>query len=879
MRPYLRRVAALFRRGALDAELDAELRAHIDMAIERHRSAGMTEEQARREALRAFGGIERSKEAYRDQRGLPWVETALKDLRFGLRSFLRAPVFTAVAVLTLALGIGATTAIFSAVDPILFAPLPYPHPGRIAAIVELGRDGSRGNGTFALFRRFAERSRSLETIAVSRPWTPTITGGDSARRLEGQRVSADYFRVLGSPPAFGRNFTAADDRFHGPNVVILSHRLWRDRFAGDRGVLGRTVRLDDDPYTVIGVLPATFENVLAPAAALWAPLQYDPSLPPQGREWGHHLRTIARLRPGVGTRRASEELNAVGGAFIRERRPDTYDPETRFRAAPLRDELTRAVRPALLAVIGAVVLVLVIACVNVTNLFLARGVQRRGEFALRAALGAGRSRLVRQLLTESVALAAIGGAAGLVLAAFGVRVLAALAPPELPRVAAIAVHRVVLLSGLGVTAIVAVAFGTVPALQAARSRPRDDLRGTSGRVAGEHRRARGVLVVAEVALALLLLVGSGLLLRSITRLFAVPTGFDPSRLLTLQIQESGHRFDTDEARRRFFDEALEAVRRVPGVERAALTSQLPLSGDLDQYGASFEATADRPAGTFAAFRYAVSPGYLDTLRVPLLEGRALDVHDDAGSAPVAVISESLAKVRFGSESPIGRSVRVGGGDDSRPYRIVGVVGDVKQVSLALASSEAVYTTSAQWRWADSVMSLVVRARGNAAALAPAVRRAVASIDPDQPIVRVATMDDLLAASAAQRRFVLILFEAFALAALALSAAGIYGVLAGSVAERTREIGVRSALGASRGDIVGLVLREGLTLAGIGAGIGLAASLLSSRVVAAMLFGVSRLDPVTHLGAIVVLGAVAAIACGVPAWRASRIDPAITLRAE
>jgi len=874
----LRRAAAPFRRRTLDAELDAEVRSHIEMAVERYRSAGLSEPEARREALRAFGGIESSKEACRDQRGLPALEAVLQDFRFGLRGFRRNPVFTAVAALTLAVGVGATTAIVSAVNPILFAALPYPHPERIAAIVELRRDGSRGGGTFAMYRRFSEGARSLDGIAVARPWTPTITGGDRPERLAGQRVSADYFRVLGVSSAAGRNFNASDDRFRGPNVVILSDALWRKRFGSDPAILGRAIRLDDDPYTVVGVMPRAFENALDPSARLWAPLQYDPSLPPQGREWGHHLRTVARLRPDVGFRDASREVDALGRTLIAERHPETYDPETRFRAVPLRDELTRAVRPALLAVVGAVVLVLVIASVNVTNLLLARGVQRRGEFALRAALGAGRARLVRQLLTESVVLAVLGGAAGIVFAIFGVRALGALAPPELPRLGAIAVDRVVLFSGLAITALATLAFGAMPALQAGRSDAREDLSRGSARVAGGPRRARGALVVAEVSIALVLLVGSGLLLRSIQRLFAVPVGFVPSRLLTVEVQGSGSRFD-DDARRRFFDRALDAVRRVPGVASASFTSQLPLSGDLDQYGASFEATASRPPATYGAFRYAVGPGYFETMEIPLLRGRRLDDHDRAGGPRAAVISESLAKLRFGAESPIGRTVRVGGGDDSAPFQIVGVVGDVKQVSLALTSAEAVYTTLAQWRWADTAMSFVIRARGDAAAIAPAVRDAVWSVDPDQPVVRIATMEDLVATSAAERRFVLILFEAFALAALALSAAGIYGVVSGGVAERVREIGVRAALGASRGDIVALVLRQGLSLTVLGIAIGLAISSLSSKAVEAMLFGVSRLDPVTHLAVVALLGAVAAAACGLPAWRAARVDPATTLRAE
>jgi putative ABC transport system permease protein len=525
-----------------------------------------------------------------------------------------------------------------------------------------------------------------------------------------------------------------------------------------------------------------------------------------------------------------------------------------------------------------VTLVLVIACANVTNLLLARGVRRRGEFALRAALGAGGGRLIRQLLTESLLLAAMGGVVGMVVAVLGVRALVALSPPGLPRAGAIGVHGTVFAFGLGVSALVGLVFGLIPAFQAARHDPHRDLERGSRRSTGGHRRTRGALVVAEVALALVLLVSSGLLLRSLERLFAVPVGFDSSRLLTMQVQIVGHRFDENGATARFFGQALAAVRGVPGVTAAALTSQLPLSGDKDEYGAHFEAGPAQPAQSYSAFRYAVSPGYLETMGIPVRRGRPLDERDGENAPRVAVISASLAQRRFSGVDPIGRHLRLGP-TTGAPYTIVGVVGDVRQMSLALSESDAVYINASQSWFADHVMSLVIRASGNAAALAPAIRQAVWSVDKDQPVVRVATVDDLLAASAAERRFALILFEAFALAALMLAAGGIYGVLSGSVAERTREIGVRSALGATRGAILALVLRQGLGLTGLGVAIGLAGAAAASQAIAAMLFGVSRLDPPTYVGVIALLTGVALVACGVPAWRAARIDPVRTLRAE
>jgi len=795
----------------------------------------------------------------------------LKDLRYAARCLRAAPGFTAIAVLTLALGIGATTAIFSAVNPVLFQSLPYPHAGRIAMISEMRRDGSRNDGTFGMYRALVERNRSFEAIAVLKPWQPTMTGPDQPERFDGQRVSASYFHVLGVSPILGRDFEPSDDRLNGPNVVVLSDALWRRRFGGDRTIVGRQIMLDDNSYSVIGVMPSGFENVLAPSAELWSPLQYDMS---QGRAWGHHLRTVGRLRPGVSVDRATRELNVLGHAVLQEQHPVTYGRDVELTAASLQDEVTRGVKPALVAILGAVTLVLVIACVNVTNLLLARAVQRRGELALRAALGAGRSRLIRQLLTESLLLATMGGVVGMAVAILGVRALVALSPPGLPRIGAIAVDGSVFAFGLGITTLIGLAFGLIPALHAARYDPQRDLGHASRSTAGALRRTRSVLVVAEVALALALLVSSGLLLRSLGRLFAVAVGFDSSRLLTMQVQTSGRRFDDNRSAYRFFEQALEAVRHVPGVTAAALTSQLPLSADHDEYGVHFESS---PEG-YSTFRYAVSPGYIETMRIPLRRGRVFTEDDRAGAPLVASINESFANRKFPGVDPIGRRLHVGP-TDGPPYTIVGVVGDVKQMSLAVSESDAVYIPASQWRFPDNVMSLVVRARGDVAALAPAVREAVWSVDKDQPIVRVATMDDLLAASAAERRFALILFEAFALAALVLAAAGIYGVLAGSVAERTREIGVRSALGASRGSILALVVRQGMMLTGLGVAIGLGGAAAASQAIAAMLFGVSRLDPVTYLGVMALLAGVSVIACGVPAWRAVRVDPASTLRAE
>jgi putative ABC transport system permease protein len=800
------------------------------------------------------------------------MSTLLHDLHYGLRMLAKRPGLAVIAVLTLALGLGATTAIFGAVNPILFESLPYPHADRLAVIQEVNTDGSTHAGTFGMYRGILERNHSFDALAVIKPWQPTMTGVDEPERFDGQRVSASYFRVLGVSPSLGRDFQASDDQRGGPKVVIISDALWHRRFGGDAAIIGRQVTLDDNSYTVIGVLPDGFENVLSPSSDLWAPLQYDMSL---GTAWGHHLRTVGRLRSGVSLEQATREINALGHEVLNEQKPETYDSTVRFAAVSLQDEVTRAVRPALVAILSAVALLLLIACVNVTNLLLARAAQRRGEFAVRAALGARRGRVVRQLLTESLLLSFIGGAVGLLLATFGVDALRALSPAGLPRAGAIGVNSSVFVFALGVTTVVGLAVGLVPALHTSRTRLSVALQQSSRRTADGHQLMRRALVISEVGLALVLLVGAGLLWRSLERLFAISPGFDSSHLLTMQVHTSGRRFDK-KASDQFFARALQAVRQVPGVTSAAFTSQLPLSGDDDEYGAHFE--GDDPKAGYNIFRYAVSPGYFETVGIPLRRGRLLEAQDTESGPPAIVISESLANSKFGDEDPVGKRVHVGPTD--RPwFTIVGVVGDVKQASLAASQTDAVYTTPEQWSFTDATMSLVVRTQSDGAPLAQSVRGAIWSVDKDEPITRVATMESLLAATAAARRFALILFETFGLVALALAAIGIYGVLSATVAERTREIGIRIALGAQLRDVSSLVVGQGLRLALIGIAIGLAGAFAVTRLMTSLLFGVSATDPVTFIVVPFLLVGVAVLACVIPARRAAKVDPVVALRYE
>ena len=806
------------------------------------------------------------------------VNVSASDVRYAIRRLRRVPGFTALCALTLAVGIGTSAAIFSAVNPILFEPIPYPQPDRILGVWDYGVDGSKLDVTFGTYHEVAERSRTLDSIAVMKSWQPTLTGSDEPERLDGQRVTADYFNVLGVLPTIGRNFTATEDLPNGEKVVILSDKLWQRRFNRDRTIIGRDITLDDDHFVVIGVMAAQFENVLSPAAELWTTLQYNPSLPLNGREWGHHLRMIARVRSDAGVDQAVSELGAIAQTSLPEfARVPWAALGQGFIVNVLKEDVVAAVRPALLAVLGAVALMLVIASVNVANLMLARGAQRSGEFAVRAALGAGRTRMIRHLLTESLLLTALGGGLGMIVAEVGVRMFVALAPATLPRASAIQVDSVTLAFGVAITMLVGVAVGVIPALRASATRLQSSLQLGSTRVAGDHQRTRRVLVVAEVALALVLLVSAGLLTRSAQHLFSISPGFESSNLLTMQVQTSGKRFDKSAADR-FFAHALEAVRRVPGVSAAAFTSQLPLSGDVSEYGVLFEDPDLNAQGGVPVFRYSVSPGYIEAIGIPLRRGRLLEARDDATGTPVTLVSDALAR-KFPNADPIGSRIRIGSSVGTPWYTIVGIVGDVKQTSLSAERADAVYVTPEQWSFADNPMSLVVRTQGHSARFVPEIRKAIWSVDKDQPILRVATMDALVADSAAERRFALVLFQAFSIVALLLSTIGIYGVLATSVAERTREIGVRSALGATRGSILALIVRQGLSLTLIGAAIGVAGGMLASRALVTLLFNTSRFDPITYVGVVALLLSIALLACWIPARRAARVDPSVALRGE
>jgi putative ABC transport system permease protein len=867
---------ALFGRAQMDRDLTDEVQSYLEEAEMELIAEGASPEEARRTVRLRYGdGLSEREEV----RSYGWENTVVilwSDLRVAVRRLRRDPGFTTIAVITLGLGIGATTAIFSVIRPVLFAPLPYPEAHRIVSVSDRSDDGALVQVTFGTYLELTARSTAFDALTVFKSWGPTLTGGEDPERLIGQRVSAAYFDVLGEQPVLGRGLEAEADRPGGPDLVVLSHGLWQRRFAGDPTIVGSLVYLDSNPFSVVGVMAPSFENVTAPAAQVWALLQYDPLAADfDGREWGHHLDMMGRAKPGVSLDGVREALGAIAAAPTSEFvRPMWASLGQGLTVRGLKDAATARARPTVFVLIGAGALLLGIACVNLTILLLARGSRRRGEVAMRAALGASRTRLAVSLLTESLVLAGLGATAGLVVARLGLAGLITASPPSLDGLGGGALDGAALAFALGVTTVVCVVFGVAPAL--ARS-DRGAIRASGRGSVGRRSSAPQTLVATEVAVAVVLLVGAGLVLRSTQRLFSIPPGFDSSSTVVFQISTTGLERG-DAPTHRFFDQALAAIRDVPGVRSVTATSQLPLSGDIDMYGVTLD-EAGRGAGVDgAAYRYAVSPGYLEAMGISHLRGRGLERQDVDGTTRVAVLSESLANRLFADEDPIGQRFHLGAITDEA-YAIVGVAGDVKQESLGTGQTDAVYVASPQWHWADRLRWVVVRASSEPELLVPAIRSAIRRVDGNQPIVRVQTMEALVAQSEAQRRFVLMVLSAFAASALALAGVGLFGVLSGSVSERRREIGVRGALGASRNDIVTLVVRNGMRMTTVGLVAGVAVSAFATETLVTLLFEVSRLDAATYIAVIALLAGVAGVAIWVPASRAAQVNPVALLQSE
>jgi predicted permease len=812
------------------------------------------------------------------------VQAWISDCRYAWRKlFSRAAAGgTLVAIASIGLGVGVSTAIFGAVDQILLSALPYPEPERVIVLTDRNENDEPLPVAYGTFLEVVQRNRSFDALAVMQRWQPSLTAGGEPARLEGDLVSPDYFAALGVRPSLGRDFAAADDVMGAPPVVIVSASFAERRFGSAEAVLNRTITLDGESRTVIGVMPERFENALSPAVEIWAPLRYLTGQPFESREWGRNLRMVGRLSAGVTLEQAQREMVTIGGSPVAEfPRPTHASMQRGLALESLHAAVTSGVRPALLVILGAVLLLLAIACANVTNILLARSLARRDELATRAALGAEPGRLVGQLFAESALLISLGGVLGVGVAALASRAFVALAPADLPRLHAIGLDARVLLFALATTAVVALVAGLWPALRAREIGSTAALR-TGPRATGHaFATLRRSLVVAQVALATVLLACAGLLLRSVEQVLSVPTGFDAERVVTMRVvvpRGSGISYDEGQA---FFERVLEAVRAVPGVEEAALTSLLPLGGSsLEMYGVFMESSAGSAENAGVAFRYVVTPGWFETMEIPLMRGRLLETSDRPDAPQAVLINESFAARRFAGRDPIGERVKIGpfNRPDGPWGTIVGVVGDVKQASLA-ESTDAFYVALGQWAWLDSEQSLAVQTTGDPAAFVEPIKQAIWSVNSTLPLERITTMSDLVADSEAQRSFALTIFAAFGLAALLLAGVGVYGVIEGSVTERTREIGVRSALGATPARLGALVVGQGLGLTAIGIVFGVLAAAGATQAITSLLFGIAPFDPVTYLGVVALLLAVAFVACYAPAARAARVDPAITLRAD
>jgi predicted permease len=877
------RLHALRGREAVIGDIDEELRLHLEMEAQANVERGMPPEEARRAALRAFGNFDSLRERAYEVRGGGLLETLSQDFRYAARMLARQPGFTAVAALTLALGIGANTAIFSVVEAVLLRALPYRHADRAVVLWESQRLGNLPRNVInpANFLDWRDQARSFDEMAAFADFRYNLTGVGEPEEVPAQIATPNLFALLGAGAELGRTFTPEDAKPGHDDVAILSHDLWRRRFGGAPDIIGRTLSLNGHGVTVIGVMPPGFQwfiqelSLTGKPAQIWVPLGLSAE---QRVRRGRYLQAVARLKPGVSLTRARAEMSAIAGRL--ESRYPSFNRGWGVRLVTLRDQLAGEIRPALLVLLAAVGFVLLIACVNVANLLLARAAGRHKEIAIRSSIGAGRRRIIRQLLTESLLLALLGGALGLLLSRAGLAALVALSPPNLAGVGRAGLDLPVLAFTLGVTALTGIVFGLAPALEASRvnlsGALNESSRGNAGSARG--RRLRDALVVAEVGLALVLLVGAGLMIRSFLRLQAVDPGFDAKGLLTMRVLLPAAKYPDDVRRIAFFRQAAARLRTLPGVVDAGAASALPFAGlgaatSFNIEGTSFKTEADKPTTDVRV----VDEEYFRTLRIPLVAGRTFTAREAVEERKVAVINETMARKYFAGENPVGKRILVNMTAEPTYTEIIGVVGDARYAKLDGELRPMVYWPPPHLTY--SAMTLVLRAAGAPADLAPAARREILAIDKDQPVADVRTMESWLAESLARTRFGTLLLGAFAGLALTLAAAGLYGVMSYSVAQRQSEIGVRMALGARAADVLRLVIRQGLALVLVGVALGLLGALALTRLLASLLYEVSATDPLTFAALALLLMAVSWIACYIPARRAARVDPLIAMRYE
>ena len=823
------------------------------------------------------------------------MENFLADLRHSIRLLIKAPGFLLVAVAALALGIGANTAIFSVVNVVLLKPLPYPEPHRIMRIAREFKDG-RGDSTSIPKFMAWRRSQAFDSMAIYDFVGPGLNlgGGDRPEQVKGVHVSAGYFRVFGISPSFGRTFTQEEDLPNGPKAAVLTYKSWKNRFGGDPGLIGKALMLSGESYTVVGVLPAGFEP--DPPADVFIPLQADPNSVNQG----HYLLCAGRLKPGVTLQAAKAQMKVLGEQF-RAANPDVMDKNESVTVVPLQEALVGDVRPALLILVGAVGFVLLIACANVANLLLARATSRHREIAIRSAIGASRARLVRQFLTESILLAVASAAVGFVLGAWGVRVLLALSPGNIPLISdeshsaafVSALDWRVLLFTFGVALLTGIVFGLFPALHVSRLDVNSSLKETGGRSGTglRHNRARGALVVSEMALALILLVGAALMIRTFVRLRNIQPGFDSHDVLTLQTSMTGGRYSTTAQMENLIRQAAQRIEGLPGVESAASAVMLPIEGGIDlPFTIEGRPLASGERFTGDVQWRSVSAHYFNVFKIPLLRGRVFDDRDTGKSARVVIINEAMAKKYWPKEDAVGKIITIGKGIgpefEEPPRQIAGVVGSVRENGLTSGDQPVMYIPAGQvqdklTRLANSVIPLswAVRTAMDPLALSASIQHEFLAVDGQLPVSKIRTMEQVMSESTARQNFNMLLLSIFAGMALLLAAIGIYGLMSYTVEQRTQEIGIRMALGAGRSEMLRLVIVQGMRLTGIGVALGLAAAYGLTRLLASLLFGVKASDPLTFAVVAAILTSVALLASYIPARRATKVDPIIALRYE
>ena len=885
------RLRALSQRKAVEAEMDEELSAHFERQVEKFVASGVAREEALRRARLQFGGHEQLKEECRDARGVSLLETLAQDLRYALRMLRKNPGFACIAMLTVALGVGASAAVFSVVNTILLKPLPYPNAERIVfpwLVAPPGADiGSEyfpwGESQFALVMR---EERPFEYFGVFLNDSFNLTGSGDPALLDGFRASAEFFPALGVTPVLGRTFSADEDQPGHDHVVVLSYHLWQERFGGDRGVLGRSFALNGLAYTVIGVMPADFafpRSGEMPVSfnfphrpQLWVPLGMGNTPRPGPSE----LAAIGRLKPNLTLAQAQAQMDVI------TKHAEQVDPRWKgwfnTQLVPLRTQVTGETQRPLLLILGAVGIVLLIACANVANLLLVRSMARKREFTLRAALGAGNSRLIRQVLTESLLLAVSGGLFGVLLALASVSLVRKFGPAGVPRLQEVALDWRVLLFALGVSVFTGVFFGLLPALAAARANVAESLKEGGQRAAGSstHARLRGAFLVAQVALALVLVISAGLLVRTFYQMLRVDPGFRPAQVVAFDLSLPALKYPDQDRIVPVYSRILENIRAVPGVEYAGVAEILPMGGEGESTGIRI---VDQPATSAKELPFAnytmVSAGYFPAVGAAILRGRSIADSDGPKVIPVTVINAAMAKKYWLGEDVIGKRVALGS-PRYPTFTVIGVVADIKHFSMREEVVPEMYVSYLQKQWPSMLaMHVAVRTTAPLETVNAALRDAVHAADPDLPVARLAPLSALVDDSMTTPRFTMLLLGSFAALALLLATIGMYGVISYSVAQRTQEIGIRMALGAARGSVFAMVLLQGARLAGVGLAIGLLVAFAVTRLLASFLYGVQPTDPLTFGSVSLLLVAVALLACYWPARRATRVDPLIALRYE